>query len=155
MTDQLTSNDMLVEIIESVWAAVLGLPISTSAEPNFRQSPRALSASVNIVGGWNGAVLYLPTEAFARRCAAIMFNVAPEAVTRDDIHDAAAELCNMLAGGLKSILPGPSSLSLPLVAEGADYVVRIRRSRQLLRLPFTCDGETLECIVLEAEPTTT
>ncbi|TIC83622.1 chemotaxis protein CheX [Nocardioides sp. GY 10113] len=35
-----------------------------------------------------------------------------------DLADAVGELVNMVGGSLKSILPGPSALSLPTVAAG-------------------------------------
>lgn len=145
------SNDTLVEIIETVWTTVLGLPTTQRTDPLCVQSARGLAVCVHIVGTWNGTVMYLPTEEFARRSAAIMLDVPIESVTTDDIHDAAAELCNIVAGSLKGVLPGPSSLSLPTVAEGANYEVRIRKARPLLRSAFRCEGETLQVAVLESD----
>jgi hypothetical protein len=37
------------------------------------------------------------------------------------------------------------------IAEGADYEVRIRKSRPLLRLCFRCESETLQVVVLESD----
>lgn len=142
----------LVEVIESVWSAVLGLPIVLRSDPQFTQNARGLAVCVHVVGAWNGTVMYLPTESFARRAASLMLDQPPETVTVDDIHDAAAELCNIVAGSVKSVLPGPASLSLPTVAEGADYEVRVRGSRPLLRLNFRCEGENVQVLVLEAKP---
>jgi chemotaxis protein CheX len=144
------SDATLAEIIESVWSTVLGLPVSLRNDPLCVQNARGLAVCVHIVGAWNGTVLYLPTEQFARASAALMLNVPIDTVSTDDIHDAAAELCNIVAGSLKGVLPGPSSLSLPMVAEGANYEVRIRKSRPLLRACFRCEGETLQVAVLES-----
>ena len=149
ITTQITEAT-LAEIVESVWTTMLGLPVVPRNDPQFVQSARGLAVSVHIVGSWNGTVLYLPTEAFARRAASLMLATPIEQVTTDDLHDAAAELCNIIAGSVKSILPGPSSLSLPTVAEGADYEVRVRHSRMLSRLTFRSEGETLQVLVLEA-----
>lgn len=145
------SDATLVEIIELVWSTVLGLPIVQRNDPLCVQNARGLAVCVHIVGTWNGTVLYLPTEEFARRAAAVMLAVPVEEVTTDDIHDAAAELCNIVAGSLKGVLPGPSSLSLPTVAEGANYEVRVRKARPLLRSCFRCGGETLQVAVLESD----
>jgi len=145
------TDETLVEIIETVWTTVLGLPVTQRNDPLCVQNARGLAVCVHIVGAWNGTVLYLPTEAFARRAAALMLAVPEEAVTTDDVHDAAAELCNIVAGSLKGVLPGPSSLSLPTVAEGANYEVRIRKARPLLRCCFRCEGETLQIAVLESD----
>ncbi len=141
----------LIEIVESVWSTVLGLPISLRTDPLCVQSSRGLAVCVHIVGTWNGTVIYLPTEEFARRSAAAMLDMPLESVTTDDVHDAAAELCNIVAGSLKGVLPGPSSLSLPTVADGANYEVRIRKSRTRWKASFRCEGETLQFAVLESD----
>ncbi len=145
------SESTLVEIVESVWSTVLGLPVALRNDPQHVQNARGLAVCIHIVGTWNGTVMYLPTESFSRRAAAIMLDLPMESVSTDDIHDAAAELCNIVAGSLKGVLPGPSSLSLPTVAEGADYEVRIRKSRPLMRLCFRCESETLQVVVLQSE----
>ena len=145
------TDETLVEIVDTVWTTVLGLPVAQRNDPLCVQNARGLAVCVHIVGTWNGTVMYLPTEEFARRSAAIMLAVPVESVSTDDIHDAAAELCNIVAGSLKGVLPGPSSLSLPTVAEGANYEVRIRKARPLLRSSFRCDGETLQIAVLESD----
>ena len=40
-------------------------------------------------------------------------------VTEVDQQDVASELVNMIGGNLKSLLPGPSFLSLPTIVSGA------------------------------------
>lgn len=151
MTVTDVTDATLTEIIETVWSTVLSLPVAHRNDPLCVQNARGLAVCVHIVGTWNGTVLYLPTEEFARRAAAIMLDVPLESVTTDDIHDAAAELCNIVAGSLKGVLPGPSSLSLPTVAEGANYEVRVRKARPMLRACFRCEGETLQVAVLESD----
>jgi len=155
MTTTDVTDATLVEIIESVWTTVLGLPVAIRNDPLCVQNSRGLAVCVHIVGTWNGTVLYLPTEEFARRSAALMLDVPVDSVTTDDIHDAAAELCNIIAGSLKGVLPGPSSLSLPTVAEGANYEVRVRKSHPVLRTCFRCDGETLQVVVLQSDASPT
>ncbi|HVD28484.1 MAG TPA: chemotaxis protein CheX [Mycobacteriales bacterium] len=61
---------------------------------------------------------FRPTR-LARTAASAMFDRPAEALTDDEVADALGELTNMIGGNLKSLLPGPSRLSMPAVTVGA------------------------------------
>ena len=46
-----------------------------------------------------------------------MFGSAPDVVTDAEVVDALGELTNMIGGNVKSLLPAPSQLSLPMVSD--------------------------------------
>jgi chemotaxis protein CheX len=160
MLDQAT----LEQIVETVWSTMLQAPIrslgptadlatESSASRPAAGEAAPLTACVHIAGEWNGSVLLIPSQQFCRRAASIMLAIDAETASSADLQDCVAELCNIIGGGVKSIVPGPSSLSLPTVAFGSDYGLRIRRTQILADLTFESFGETLRLRVLEGEPT--
>lgn len=77
------------------------------------------SSSVTVSGGWHGVVTVELDEAVAQQLSARMLAIPDgEPVSDGDIADAVGELVNMVGGNVKSLMPGPSVLSLPAVAAG-------------------------------------
>src|SRR5688572_16659919 len=118
MPANLLLNEQLQELVESAFSAMLSLPVCDASPAASEGAVPLLAASVAIAGTYNGTVLFTCTEQFGRRAASILLGVEPAEVTLSDIHDTVAELSNIFGGGIKSILPGPSNLSLPSVAHG-------------------------------------
>lgn len=128
------SVEDVVSVTQEVWSALLGLdldPDGTSAVP----SP-SITGCVQITGEWEGAVLLSCSEAFARTATEAMFMT--DEVTDDDIIDAVGELTNMVGGNVKSLLPGPSQLSVPSVASGEKYTVHVPGTTRLHELVLGC-----------------
>jgi len=148
MSDNLVTEDTLAQVVEAVWGQVLNL-FPQPAAPETDEATPDLSVCVHITGGWNGAVLFWPSERFAQRASALLFAIPEADVTPADVQDAMAELGNIVAGNLKSILPGPSALSLPTVTHGHQHEIFVRRTRLVAKYTFACAGETLSIRVLE------
>ncbi len=143
------TDDNIFRVTESVWTLILGLELQRSGPPEpDRGTERTLLGSVQIAGAWEGAGQVQCPASLARRAAATMFGVAPEAVERDQIQDALGELANMIVGNLKAFLPQPSRLSLPTVVDGVGYTVRIPgSSREVARVTMRSGGEPLVVVV--------
>jgi chemotaxis protein CheX len=124
--------------------------VAAANAPPPRNDPR-LTACVQIAGAWKGAVMFDASVSFSRQVAAIMFNVAEGDTTAADSQDALAELANMIGGNLKSLLPGPSFVSLPSVTEGNDYSLSVPGTRLISRVQLDCQDELLEVALLEEE----
>lgn len=108
----------ITSITEAIFGTALELPITPAAGPPASPGT-GLAGAVRITGHWHGTVaVWLPPE-LARRVAAVMFGLAPDAVTDTEERDAVGELANMVAGNFKGMLPSPSQLSLPDVAAGS------------------------------------
>lgn len=112
-------HEDLLAVTTEVWTAFLGeddlLPIATDTP-----DPTGYAASVTVTGGWAGHVILALTSADAEHVTRAMLGLTPDEVcTETDVADAVGELVNMVGGNVKSLLPGPSQLSLPLVAAGA------------------------------------
>lgn len=138
-----------MELVQSVWTSLLGLPVTPESCERVVCDLNRLMGGVQIAGAWNGLVLLLPTEMFVRRAAALLLDVPADRVTLTDMEDVLAELCNILGGGIKSLLPGPSTLALPMVLHGSHYAVRLPRSTLLAGLRFSCEQQPLELRVLQ------
>ena len=150
--DTAISDEQLVEVVDSVFGAMLGLPITRQSDESTVHGSPQLAAQVQIAGAWNGTVLVVCSEPFGRRAASLMLGVAPTSVKLADVHDAVAELVNIIGGGIKSVLPGPSTLSLPTVTCGSHYTVHMPRTLQAARIEFTCADEPVQLRLLQAAP---
>ncbi len=125
-------------VVEQVWESFLG-----SEEPLLPGMPSELvagwSGAVTVSGAWEGMVsVELPTamaEEVTRRMLAV------DETTDEDVADAVGELVNMVGGNVKSLMPGPSALSLPLVAAGR--VARSSDAVEVCRLDASWGGSPL------------
>jgi CheY-specific phosphatase CheX len=62
---------------------------------------------------------------------------APPPLPAEDARDSLGELCNILAGNLKPILPHGVGISTPSVVRGADYTLRVCGETVFERLGFS------------------
>ncbi|MFL6145729.1 MAG: chemotaxis protein CheX [Labedaea sp.] len=106
----------LDQIAEQVWVAFLDGENELTIQSGDHADGSELAASVGIVGTFEGHVVVSCTEDAARTVASVLFDMPTEEVTSDEIGDALGELANVLGGNVKSMLPAPSTMSLPTVA---------------------------------------
>lgn len=118
-------------------------PALTGHDVNPPPGSRTLSAVVHITGAVDGAVVVHCTESFARLVASKMFNIEPDQATTTDEQDALGELCNIVGGNFKSLLPEPCRLSLPTVVDGSDYSFRIPGSQNTAQYALDVVGQPL------------
>lgn len=119
MNDQqpLPTVEDLHSIAEQVWAAFLTGDDEAIVDSTMAATtPAELAASVAIVGAYDGHVIVACTRDGSRAVASALFEMAPEELTPDEIGDALGELVNVLGGNVKSMLPAPSTMSLPSIA---------------------------------------
>jgi CheY-specific phosphatase CheX len=134
----------IAEVTQSVWSTVVGVSVHRRVAPEAEAGTgRTLEGSVQITGAWEGAVALSCSATLARKAAATMFGLVPEAASTTDTQDAIGELTNMTGGNIKSLLPEPCRLSLPTVVEGTDYTLRVPGSRLVSEVAFECDGQSL------------
>lgn len=116
MTIAPLAGEDILGIAGDLWASYLNddavVSVPGIVEPEIR-------ATVSVTGGWNGLVVVSTSEYGARAVGATLLDLGMEDLTEADLNDALGELVNIVGGNVKSVLPGPSSLSLPLVSRGA------------------------------------
>jgi chemotaxis protein CheX len=84
-----------------------------------------LLASVHIAGEWTGSVLLALSPEMARVSASAMLGLPETEVSSSDEREVASEIANMVGGNLKSLLPGPSFLSLPTIVSGREFGLQV------------------------------
>ncbi|GAA3871762.1 hypothetical protein GCM10022243_41290 [Saccharothrix violaceirubra] len=115
MSSEIPTVEQLDDIAEQVWAAFLddGNPAVIGFAAGDERGD--LAASVSVAGAWEGTLVVSCTDDASREVASALFAMPVSEVTPADIGDALGELANVLGGNVKSMLPSPSTLSLPEV----------------------------------------
>lgn len=139
--DVVAFNDVVV-IAQDIWASFLDLPLEPVPADTVDVSAKSMVGGVvHVQDAWVGAVQLECSADFAAMAAARMF-AADGSVTQPDLDDALGELTNMIGGNIKSLLPAPSVLSLPVVrhAVGLSGVPGLTA---LSRVAFLAAGEPI------------
>lgn len=76
---------------------------------------RPVTAHIKISGNWQGMVFVVMESDLAQQLAEKMFSCEKGRASKDEINDAISEMTNIIGGNLKSLLPQPCQLSLPIV----------------------------------------
>lgn len=111
------------EVVEQLVADIfLGL-IGEESPPPYALphdgSPLDVSAFVSVTGEWCGHVVIGCNQSLGRQIAAGLLMMDAAEVSDEDLSDAMGEFANVIGGNVKSIMPGPSKLSLPVAIVGA------------------------------------
>jgi chemotaxis protein CheX len=126
----------LAQIVESVFATMLGLEAAECGKPWFPGADR-LTSAVHLAGGWNGAVLLECDQRRACRFAGRFLSMDPFETVDNVVREVLGELANMIGGNLKRVLSQGIMLSMPSVMDGSGYSLRVCGSRFGCGLHFT------------------
>jgi len=139
-TDDFVTAEHMTEIAQEVWESFLSLtllPHPLGAEAPALTGP-TMTGCVHVSGEWQGSVFLECTAELAAAAAEAMFAADPGTLSPDEVSDALGELTNMIGGNIKSLLPAPSRLSVPSVAQGEGYTVRIPGASLVDRVVLVC-----------------
>ena len=139
------TSDHIISLTEQVWESIIGLPLLPEA-PAPAESDLAVSSCVQITGGWEGTVVVRSSRALARTITETMFGMDDGEAAQEDIDDAIGEVANMIGGNVKSLVPGPSLLSLPAVVVGEPMV--FPRSEECALATFLVSDQPFQVSVL-------
>lgn len=144
----------IIELTSTVWETVLSLGIeNVPNEDVCADEGETVSACVHISGGWVGSVIVTCPRDVAVRIASRMFELDPEEVEDELVHDAVGEVVNMIGGNVKGLVPGPSQLSLPAVATGVHTRLAVPGSRPITQLSFRTDGDPVRVVLTRNDET--
>ena len=104
--------------------------------------------AVSISGAWQGWVTLELAVATATRLTAAMLGSGGDVPTPEDVDDALGELANMIGGNVKSLVPAPSALGLPVVVADPGEVVAA--GEEICRAELCRDGAALRVRVWQA-----
>ncbi|TIC78623.1 chemotaxis protein CheX [Nocardioides sp. GY 10127] len=104
-------------VVEEVWSTFLadGNPILPADGPS---EDVHWTAAITVTGAWEAQISVVLSEAAATGVGATMLAIDEATCSTADVRDALGELVNIVGGNVKSLMPGPSVLSLPLVGHG-------------------------------------
>jgi len=142
------NTEELLSIAEMVWASYLDPAGEHPLEVDPVPGPGVTDvvANVAISGAWDGRVLLSFSPLAAKRAAGALLGVEEaEQVGDADVVDAVGELVNIIGGGVKSLMPQPTVLSLPAVSHGAFPEL----GGEVCRLTGTWNGEPVSVAVHE------
>ncbi|GAB5405110.1 MAG: hypothetical protein Aurels2KO_33410 [Aureliella sp.] len=141
-------TDDILAISENVLKTMMQFDVVHS-EANASDLPKQdmVTGCVQISGEWTGAVLLKTTMSFATQAASNLLAMSLDEVEHEDRQDAMAELANMIGGNIKSILPGPSYLSLPSVTIGKEFEFRLFGTSDVCDVPMISAGEPFHVVV--------
>jgi chemotaxis protein CheX len=134
------------QIVGEVFSSFLGGDESLPLPAAPSEGDAAVSASVSITGSWSGHVVFGCTVPASRAAAAQLLMTSEDELADADVADAVGELANMIGGNIKSLLPSPSALTLPLVSLGGS-ALHLPSSTEAVRLDLTWQGEPIRVSV--------
>jgi chemotaxis protein CheX len=141
----------LVQIVQSVFSAMVGLEITPSSEP-WSPDGNRLTSAVHLSGDWNGVVLLECERHQACAFTARFLSIDTPDVVDDTVRDVLGELANMIGGNLKCVVTQGIALSMPSVVDGGDYRMRFCRAELMLQCAFdSADGVFWVSILTEPE----
>jgi chemotaxis protein CheX len=144
MTQELFATDeQIVGITQDVWSSFTGKTVGAGPGDVALGAGDVTVGRVAVTGGWRGWVLLACPTRLARAAASAMFDRPAEALTDDEVADALGELTNMIGGNIKSLLPGPSRLSMPAVTVGASSGEPMPRAVLVNSVSLACEGVPL------------
>ena len=124
----------IAQIVSDVFLTMLNLEIAPLEESQV-ESASGLTATVQFLGESKGAVMLHCSTEQAIDFTARMIGEPPESLN-DDVRDVLGELANVVGGNLKSLFSPGVALSLPLVADGQDYGVRLCEAHKTMTVGF-------------------
>ena len=146
------TDEEVLGITRDVWESFTGRTIDV-ADGQARPGGGDLTVGcVTVTGAWQGRVLLACPAQLARMAAAAMFDLPAEQLDDREVADALGELTNMVGGNIKSLIPGPSRLSMPAVTVGASPTVEPPRAALVTTVSLACEGLPLTVSVWREGP---
>jgi hypothetical protein len=147
----ITQND-LNQFILGIWGSTLGLEVGPVVEPSLSElGADFVVGRVQITGAWQGAVLLECSEELAEDAARIMFDLDSEEPAPEDTNDALAEITNITAGNVKSLVGGQCNLSMPQVTGYLQPQPAATRNGVIYGQAFACEGELFFVTIVEGQ----
>lgn len=129
--------EMLVQIVESVFATMMDMQVTIDKTPLIPGGDRLMSF-VPLTGAWNGAVQFECSPRQACQFTGRFLSMNPPDKVDADVVDALGELANMIGGNLKCAMPAGVHLALPSVADNTTYDQKVGELKIQKRFDFRC-----------------
>jgi chemotaxis protein CheX len=139
------------EVVHDVWSTYAETSLQPAVPPEAepRSALGMVTGRIFVTGAWIGSIEVEASRVLATEAAARMLGIDPDAVSFADVKDALGELTNIIGGNIKSMLPGPSHLSLPAVWEGSAPRIRRQHEQKVDAATLAIGDERLSVTVWE------
>jgi chemotaxis protein CheX len=139
-------------VSEGIWSSMVNIAIMPTQTPqSVSGEGGTVTSSVQIVGCWNGAVCLDMGANLALHATASLVGANPSEISHDDVRDAAGELANMTAGGIKELLPEPCQMSLPTVVMGTNFEFSVQQAAVVYRTSFDTEFGSFAVTLIRGE----
>jgi chemotaxis protein CheX len=136
------------KLAQNIWQTMFAESLEV-AEQQTADRSAFLTGSIQITGAWKGVVVFGCPLPLAQSLTGIMLGL--ETPEDPDICDAVGELTNLTAGAIQALLPAPSELTPPSVAEGKDYKLVFPHCSIVSDVHFRFRSQLLTVSVFEAD----
>jgi CheY-specific phosphatase CheX len=146
------SRESIETINREFWAAMAAIDLHVAtATPERWNDPEGMTGRIEIRGEWNGSIEICVSWALARDAAAEMIGKASGEVSAEDCLDAVREATNIIAGGIKRLLPPICMMNVPCVTKSNPQAGEAADEPQVLRICFEDESHEL-AVVVRADP---
>ena len=141
----LLDEQSVINSIAQFWEQMLNLKLEPVPMAEiFCGGTRHLLGTVELSGVWKGRIEVRIDEKLAYVATAAMLMQPLDTVGEADTMDATKEITNMIAGVLKSSLPRPCSMTVPVSVVEPERVCESQRTESTLAVGFRhTDGDLM------------
>ncbi len=135
-------RERVSESVVDIFDTMLSLEVTLVDEQSFSQSDTRISGNIGFAGDVVGMMRFEVGQEFSQIMTAEMLGMeVDELEGEDEIKDVILELCNIMAGNLKSAFNDhglPCVISTPSITTGSDFDIEILNMARYERLIFQC-----------------
>ncbi|MCB0309769.1 MAG: chemotaxis protein CheX [Bdellovibrionales bacterium] len=111
----MSAADELRGVFHDIWSVAVKKPLEELDKMPELSGAKIYETEIAIEGAWRGRIVFFTVEDVANFIARHMFLIdAPQMPSQEQIEDSLKEFTNVIGGNLKSALPEPCYLSLPI-----------------------------------------
>ncbi|MCU0226949.1 MAG: chemotaxis protein CheX [Bryobacterales bacterium] len=148
LTEHLDEIRGMVEMIFMTMLDMTARPVSQE----WQKCERSVTASIYFAGPWKGAAMIECSRDAALEFTRLLAGPGDADDFNDSVRDVLGELANTIGGNLKAILPKGTTLSMPVVVQGSDYLIWFSGGNTVSRIAFECDAGIVWLHVIEVQP---
>ncbi len=157
MESRLSLSSHLEEIssmVEMIFITMLGMKVQPVAH-EWRKCERNITASIYFAGPWKGAAMIECSRDAALEFTRVLAGPGDAPEFNDSVRDVLGELANTVGGNLKAVLPKGTTLSMPVVVQGTDYLIWFSGGNTVSRIAYECEAGVFWLHVIEVQPKST
>ena len=140
----------IIKANSQFWEQMLAMKLDPMVSPDqFCLGPGHMLGTVGLSGAWTGHIDVRLDERLTQQATAAMLMQPLETVVEADALDAAKEIANMIAGAIKSSLPRPCAMTVPVSAVESESYCGQMRNKYSVAVAFHHDaGDIMVSVVM-------